>query len=100
MLVSDRNMEGNVNARYIPANSLEEDLDVSVAQNEQTVELQDSIPRGYEARIGVGNMSTDAARLSIDKDIWNNLKDIQEYARLHVAISDLKLSERLHNMDS
>jgi hypothetical protein len=100
MLVSDRIMDGDVNARYNPANSLEEDLDISVAQDEQTVALQDSIPRGYEARIGVGNMRTDAARLSIDKDIWNDLKDIQEHARLYVAISDLKLSERLNNMDS
>jgi hypothetical protein len=40
-------------------------------------------------------MRSYASRLSIDKDIWNDLKDIQEHARLHVAISDLKLSERL-----
>jgi hypothetical protein len=70
-------------------------MDVTVAQDEQTVALQNSIPRGYEARIGVGNMRTDAARLSTEKDIWNNLTDVQEHARLYVAISDLKLNERL-----
>jgi hypothetical protein len=99
MLVSDRIMDGDVNARYNPSHCLEE-VDVPVDQDEQTLALQETIPRGYESRIGVGNMRTDAARLSIDRDIWNNLKDVQEHARLHVAISDVKLSERLNNMDS
>jgi hypothetical protein len=99
MLVSDRIMDGDVNARYNPSHCLEE-VDLPVDQDEQTLALQETIPRGYESRIGVGNMRTDAARLSIDRDIWNNLKDVQEHARLHVAISDVKLSERLNNMDS
>jgi hypothetical protein len=89
-------MDGDVNARYDPSHCLEE-VDVPVDQDEQTLVLQESIPRGYKSRIGVRNMNSYASRLSIDKAIWNNLKDVQEHARLHVAISDLKLGERLNN---
>jgi hypothetical protein len=79
-VVSDRVMDGDVNARYNPA---------------QMVALKERIPQGFETTTGVSNMRSYASRLSIDKDIWNDLKDVQEHARLHVAISDLKLSERL-----
>jgi hypothetical protein len=97
MLVSDRIMDGDVNARYNPSHSLEEDLEAgaTVEQDEHMVALQERIPRGHKTRTGVMNMQSDAARLSIDKDIWNDLTDVKEHARLHVAISDLKLSKRL-----
>jgi hypothetical protein len=45
MLVSDRIIDGDVNARYNPEKSLDEDLDVSVAQDEQTLALQDRVPQ-------------------------------------------------------
>jgi hypothetical protein len=45
MTVSDRVMDSDVNTRYNPANSLEEDFEVTVAQDEQAIALQDNIPQ-------------------------------------------------------
>jgi hypothetical protein len=95
MCVSDRVMDGDVNARYNPSCALDEDVDLTVEQDETTMALQESIPEGLETRIGIQNMRAWASRLSTEKDIWNDLKDVTEHARLHIAISDLKLSRTI-----
>ena len=94
MCVSDRVMDGDVNACYDNSNSLEKEYEMIVAQDKTVLSLQDSIPRDHEPRTGVQFMHPWAARMSTERAIWKDLQDVTEHATLHVAISDLKLSER------
>ena len=86
MCVSDRIMEGNVYARYNPANNvMEDEVDVGI-ENENGAET------AMPTQIGLAN--ADHANV-IDNVLarqnhWREVNDATEHARLHSALRDLK----------
>ena len=88
MCVSDRIMEGDVRARYDPANK------VSPEQEEDTQHSEEfkSQKKRAKAVIGIRNADPCVQKLLRRKERWTDMTDLEEYGRLHAAIMRLKAS--------
>ena len=86
MCVSDRIMDGDVRARYNPSNQV---LPESEDDIEYSTEFQNKRTRATSP-IGVRNADPAVQKLLRRKARWEDLKDIEEYCRLHSALMDLK----------
>ena len=86
MCVSDRIMEGNVYARYNPANNvMEEEQDV-------VIEYENGAETAMRTRIGLGNADNPNVidNILARQNHWREVNDRTEHACLHSALRDLK----------
>ena len=97
MCVSDRVMDGDVNARYNPAFDLldargaaEVVLPSDLAEVQGTVEENAS----NTASIGLSNLGPDVQQLILRKKEWLELQDLFQHARLHTALMTHHCSNR------
>ena len=89
MCVSDRVMDGDVNARYDPSNSVEAPQ-TAVAQSQEAMAQQAPLQAQHVGGIGVPNMPEAAARLALQRQEWRDLTDNQEHVRLFRALMEYK----------
>ena len=83
--VSDRVM-GDVNVRYKPDESLEEEQLVAL-QSTEALNRQEQVPRNQQSEIGLDNMTDPAAiNLFTTRQEWKELNDPLGHLRLQTAL--------------
>ena len=83
MCVSDRVMEGDVRACYNPAHDIEPEVEEDISFSD---EFQ-RVSKRVHAPIGIANADPAVVKLLMRKERWNDLVDVEEYSRLHSALS-------------
>jgi len=84
MCVSDRVMAGDVRARYKPSNHLDE-YSVIVDDPDDLHQVQGPTPNAAPV-VGLGDVEEEVMEYVFDRDIYRELLDEDEHARLHLAI--------------
>ena len=87
MCVSDRVMDGDVYARYNPANNATEEEDGDVL-----IEFENGEETVARTQIGLGNVDNPnvVENILARQNHWREVNDRAEHARLHSALRDLK----------
>jgi Plant transposon protein len=95
MCVSDRVMEGDVRARYNPASSLVRyRRNPKIKYPADLLEKQGVTHDSDRSQVGASLLNKDVTEELIRTDRWRNLKDLDEFMRLHVAIANALLSKK------
>ena len=88
MCVSDRIMNGDVHARYDPANDLSEDEGEVVEDPPELMELKRKMKVQERAKISIRNADPSVQNILIRKKRWESLQNLEEHSRLHEALMD------------
>jgi hypothetical protein len=92
-------MGSNVYARYNPANSLTNDEDENI-ENENGDEIDAAAREGRRQQTGLANAGNANVVQNVleQQNHWREVNDRQEHARLHRALLALKDEESAHQL--
>ena len=88
MCVSDRIMDGDVYARYNPAEDLSEDEGEVVEDPPELIELKKTMKVQERAKISIRNADPSVQKILIRKKRWESLQNKEEHGRLAEALMD------------
>jgi Plant transposon protein len=101
MGVSDRVMEGDVRARYNPANSVHElqESTIRVRHPRDLAENQAPVPANLMARSGAAQGDAENMAMVTRSERWTHLRNLQEHIRLFNAIMDVTINWNQPRLD-